>query len=207
MIAASRWIARECRRRSGALDFQGRQGSRFAKFGHANARSDGICCRDPEYPATSPDKDAHGGSAAFQDDDELRLRRAARARPRRGAHRRQQSQPLHLQGHQHLPRSAPAPWRSSIPGPRTPRISRPSSSRGAAPDQPRPDHPHPPRPHRRPAGAARRHRRQDRRASDAAPPTAAPSAPAPRAASSSTRTSSPTFPWRTASGWRATAGR
>ena len=49
------------------------------------------------------------------------------------------------------------------PGPGGPRASRRHPcSRGPAPHQPRADHPHPPRPHRRPAGAARGHRRQDR---------------------------------------------
>ena len=93
-------LTRPASRRGRALLFGDRQGSPCM----ACRATCPIDFRHPiELPRNQPQQGRHGRSAASQDEHELRLRRAARARPRRGAYRRQQSQPLHLQGHQHLP--------------------------------------------------------------------------------------------------------
>ena len=121
-------------------------------------------------------------------------------------HRRQQSGPVHLQGHQHLY----CRQRRSRADRSRPRRSRAPESHSrmhrAAPAQPRAHHPHAPRSHRRAARAACSHRRQDGRLRPQRARRAAPSAPVPPAASSSTRTSRPMFRLPTADGLRATAG-
>ena len=68
----------------------------------------------------TPCEEPHGGRAAVQEDDDLCLRRAARAGSGRGAHRRQQPQPLHLQGHQYLPARQGRTLALIDPGPEDP---------------------------------------------------------------------------------------